>query len=244
MVGLLQAIPGPPPAGVLRSTPPSVANSISLKNETGILTYQNPKFLIMLTVHHLRRTGLSPVSFTLADGECMAVQGSSGSGKSLLLRALADLDPHEGEISLDDKSWDSMPAPQWRRQVVYLPSEPGWWSDYVADHFPVWEEAIPWVEALDLPAALRDRTVERLSTGERQRLALVRALVLDPRVLLLDEPTSGLDNKTTYNVEQILKERLNRGTSLLWVTHDPAQARRVAQRCLFLENGHVHEEGL
>lgn len=174
----------------------------------------------------------------------MAVQGTSGAGKSLLLRALADLDPHEGEISLDGKSWDSIPAPQWRRRVAYLPSEPGWWSDYVIDHFPDWEAVNSWLEALSLPAAIGNRTVERLSTGERQRLALVRTLALEPRVLLLDEPTSGLDNKTTCAVEWILKERLKMGTSILWVTHDPAQARRVAQRCLFLENGHVREERL
>ncbi|WP_269724275.1 ABC transporter ATP-binding protein [Nitrosococcus watsonii] len=188
--------------------------------------------------------GLSSVSFSLADGECMAVQGPSGAGKSLLLRALADLDPREGEVSLDGKSWDSIPAPQWRRQVVYLPSEPGWWSDYVIDHFPNWKAVNSWLEALSLPAVVKDRTVERLSTGERQRLALVRALALEPRVLLLDEPTSGLDNKTTCAVEQVLRECLTMGTSILWVTHDPAQARRVAQRCLFLENGHVREEWL
>lgn len=174
----------------------------------------------------------------------MAVQGASGSGKSLLLRALADLDPHEGEVSLDGKSYDSMPAPQWRRQVVYLPSEPGWWSDQVVEHFPFWEAVTPWLEAVGLSRAIRERAVQHLSTGERQRLALVRALVLEPRVLLLDEPTSGLDHKTTHAVEQILKQYLNRGASILWVTHDPEQARRVAQRCLFLESGRSREEWL
>ncbi|ABA58304.1 ABC transporter, ATPase subunit [Nitrosococcus oceani ATCC 19707] len=199
---------------------------------------------LLLIVHRLRRMGLSSVSFSLADGECMAVQGPSGAGKSLLLRALADLDPREGEISLDGKSWDSIPAPQWRRQVVYLPSEPGWWGDYVIDHFPDWEAVNPWLEALNLPRVVKNRTVERLSTGERQRLALVRALALEPRVLLLDEPTSGLDNNTTCAVERVLRECLTIGTGILWVTHDPAQARRVAQRCLFLEKGHVREAWL
>lgn len=171
----------------------------------------------------------------------MAVQGASGAGKSLLLRAIADLDPGEGEVILDGTSRNSIPAPLWRRQVVYLPSESGWWSDEVAAHLSDWEAATPWVEALHLPAAIRDRTVQRLSTGERQRLALVRALILCPRVLLLDEPTSGLDKQTTQAVEHVLKERLKGGASILWVTHDSAQAHRIAQRCLFLEKGQARE---
>ncbi len=196
----------------------------------------------MLTVRNLCRSGLAPVSFDLEDGECIAVQGPSGSGKSLLLRALADLDPYEGSVSLDGRSCDAIPAPQWRRLVVYLPAESGWWSDRVIEHFPAWENISPWVETLHLPASIRDRTVQYLSTGERQRLALIRALVLNPRVLLLDEPTSGLDDTTTHAVERILREHLNASNSILWVTHDSEQARRVARRCLLLENGRVHEE--
>jgi phosphate-transporting ATPase len=198
----------------------------------------------MLTVRNLHQMDLFPTSFNLEDGECLVVQGPSGSGKSLLLRAIADLDPNQGEIMLDGKSRETIPAPQWRRQVVYLPSEPGWWSDNVADHFLPGGEVIPWIEAMHLPVAIRDRTVQRLSTGERQRLALARALVLHPRVLLLDEPTSGLDSSATHAVEQILKECLRMGVSILWVTHDPEQARRIAKRCLLVEKGHVREEVL
>jgi phosphate-transporting ATPase len=198
----------------------------------------------MLTVRNLHQMDLFPTSFNLEDGECLVVQGPSGSGKSLLLRAIADLDPNQGEIMLDGKSRETIPAPQWRRQVVYLPSEPGWWSDNVADHFSPGGEVIPWIEAMHLPVAIRDRTVQRLSTGERQRLALARALVLHPRVLLLDEPTSGLDSSATHAVEQILKECLRMGVSILWVTHDPEQARRIAKRCLLVEKGHVREEVL
>lgn len=198
----------------------------------------------MLTVRNLQRPGLSPFSFNLDDGECVAVQGSSGSGKTLLLRAIADLDPNEGEVLLDGKPRHAFPGPAWRRQVVFLPSEPGWWSDHVGDHFHDWDKAATWVEALHLPLESRDWTVQRLSTGERQRLALVRALILDPRVLLLDEPTSGLDSETTRTVEQVIGERLKTGTSVLWVTHDPAQARRMAERCLFLKDGHLREGSL
>ncbi|HNO75451.1 ABC transporter ATP-binding protein [Nitrosomonas mobilis] len=198
----------------------------------------------MLTVDHLSRSILQPVSFSLADGECLAVQGPSGSGKSLLLRAIADLDPHEGTISLDGVACHTIPAPQWRLQVMYLPAEAGWWEDRVDAHFPDWEAACFWVEALQLPTSIRSAAIRTLSTGERQRLALARALVRSPRVLMLDEPTSGLDRTSVSIVESLLLQLLQNGTSLLWVTHDPAQAQRIAQRCLHVQNGHVLETTL
>lgn len=194
-----------------------------------------------LRVVDLQRPGLGPVSFELAAGECVAIQGPSGAGKSLLLRALADLDPNQGEVCLDDERREQLSAPAWRRRVMYVPAESGWWGERVGDHFTDWAAAVPLIEQLRLPVAVRDWPVRQLSTGERQRLALVRALVRQPRVLLLDEPTSGLDSEATLAVERLIVERLQAGISVLWVTHDAAQARRVACRCLYLEQGRVRE---
>jgi phosphate-transporting ATPase len=195
----------------------------------------------LLSVRGLARPGLQPLSFDLAGGECLAVRGPSGAGKSLLLRALADLDPNEGELSLDGQRREAMPAPHWRRLVTYLPAEPGWWAETVGTHFADWPAAEPLVEALGLPAASRDWPVSRLSTGERQRLALARALVQQPRVLLLDEPTAGLDEETRTAVEALIAARLAEGAAALWVTHDAEQARRLARRCLTVEDGRVTE---
>ncbi len=195
----------------------------------------------MLVVRGLRRPGLQPVSFDLADGECLAVRGPSGAGKSLLMRALSDLDPNHGDVSLDDQARDAMPAPQWRRLVTYLPAESGWWAANVGAHFADWRQAEPMVTALGLPAASRDWPITQLSTGERQRLALIRALVQHPRVLLLDEPTGGLDEAARTAVEQMVGAELAQGAAALWATHDAAQARRLAHRCLFVEQGQVTE---
>jgi ABC-type lipoprotein export system ATPase subunit len=81
--------------------------------------------------------------------------------------------------------------------------------------------------------------VARLSTGERQRLALLRALGPENRVLLLDEPTSGLDSDSTELVEALLRRRMANGTAILLVTHDPKQAQRMASHHYELEDGRL-----
>ena len=196
----------------------------------------------MLSVRALTRPGLEPVSFDLAAGECVAVRGGSGSGKSLLLRAIADLDPNHGDISLEGRSREAMSGPEWRRLVTYVPAETGWWAETVGGHFTLWAEAEPLAVSLCLPAECHDWPVSRLSTGERQRLALVRALVQQPRVLLLDEPTSGLDQETGRAAEILIAHYRGAGGAVLWVTHDSAQAARVASRVLSVEAGRVQEQ--
>jgi putative ABC transport system ATP-binding protein len=195
----------------------------------------------MLHVRDLRRTGVSLDRLDLAAGEVVVVSGPSGAGKTLLLRALADLDPSTGEISLDGVAKDDMPAPAWRRQVSYVAAEPAWWAESVDEHVSDWSLAAGLVEALGLEPACRHWPIARLSTGERQRLALVRALVLSPRVMLLDEPTAGLDAAATTAVERMLAERRARGMGLLWVTHDDRQRARIAKRALLIEHGRAQE---
>jgi putative ABC transport system ATP-binding protein len=195
----------------------------------------------MLTVDMLKRLHIS-VSFKLNDGESIALQGASGVGKSLLLRAIADLDPNEGRVALDGTLREAIPAPLWRKQVTYVAAEPGWWADTVQEHFGAWDQAIPMVERLGLLSSCGAWNVSRLSTGEKQRLGLVRALMLPSRVFLLDEPTSALDAASTAIVEAIVAERVSTGTSVIWSTHDSAQARRVASRLFVMAGGGRIEE--
>lgn len=195
----------------------------------------------MLTVSALKRLHLC-VSFDLQDGECVALQGPSGVGKTLLLRSIADLDPSEGTVKLDGTLREAMPAPAWRKQVTYLAAEPGWWSDTVQEHFTNWDDALPLVDRLGLPTDCGPWPIQRLSTGERQRLGLVRALMLRSRVLLLDEPTSALDPASAAAVESLIAERIANGTSVIWSTHDNAQAGRVGSRIFLMgPNGGIEE---
>jgi len=198
----------------------------------------------MLKVEGLTRQGLEPVDLELEAGEIVAVLGPSGSGKTLLLRAIADLDPNQGAASLDGADRSATPAPEWRRRVGYLAAESGWWAERVGVHFADTQAAGALAERLGLPKAAMEWEVARLSTGERQRLALVRLLLNAPDVLLLDEPTSGLDDAAVEKVEELLEEHRAAGAAMLFATHDKDQARRLARRCLRLAAGRAVEEVL
>jgi len=197
----------------------------------------------VLKIRGLARPGLEPADLDVAAGECVAVSGPSGAGKSLLLRAIVDLDPNQGDVSLDGNARAALAAPDWRRRVVYVPAEAGWWADQVADHFPDPAVAAPLVTRLGLPAAAMEWEVARLSTGEKQRLALARAMVIGPDALLLDEPTSGLDPETTAIVESMLHERVADGIAVLIVTHDAKQAERLAKRRYRMAKGKLSPAG-
>jgi ABC-type iron transport system FetAB ATPase subunit len=195
----------------------------------------------MLRIRQLSRPGLAPFDFDLADGECVALSGPSGAGKTILLRAVADLDPNQGAVSLDGRAREAIAAPQWRREVCFLPAEAGWWADTVAAHFPDAQAAAALLPELNLTPEALGWSISRLSTGERQRLALARVLLLAPRVMLLDEPTSGLDPEAAARVEAILQARLEQGAGILLVTHATEQAVRMARRRLTMDRGRLSE---
>jgi ABC-type iron transport system FetAB ATPase subunit len=190
-----------------------------------------------LRTEHLRSALVGPFDLSVAAGECVGISGASGAGKSLFLRMVADLDPNEGTVWLDGHERGTFTGPRWRRQVVYVPAESGWWSEQVAAHFTDVAAARALAPRLDLKPELFDGPVLRLSTGERQRLALIRALQLGSPVLLLDEPTSALDEAAQAKTEGLLRRRLAEGVALLLVSHDRAQAARLGRRQFVMEAG-------
>jgi len=179
---------------------------------------------------------VGPLDLEIGAGTCVALWGASGAGKTLLLRALADLDPHGGDVWIDDLAQAEMTGPAWRRRVGYLPAESGWWALTVGDHFP--DGAPAGLDGLGLSVDALGWDVERLSTGERQRLALLRLLAARPDVLLLDEPTANLDPDTTARVETLVaRYREEHSAAVLWVSHDAEQRARVASRTLTIADG-------
>lgn len=170
---------------------------------------------------------VGPVDLAVAPGACLAVTGPSGAGKSLVLRMLADLDPHRGTVWLNGTAQADMPAPQWRRAVTYVAAETAWWADTVAAHLPAGDPGAV-MAALRLAPELLAAAPARLSTGERQRFGLVRALLGKPAALLLDEPTSALDPDAVARVEQVLAQWRAGGGCLVLTSHDAAQVDRMA----------------
>lgn len=196
--------------------------------------------LSRLSLQAIRVRHIGPVDLEVAPGECVCLSGASGAGKSLLLRAVADLDPHEGDALLDGDSCHAMRPWVWRQRVGLLPAESAWWLPGVIEHFEAPRD--DWFEALGFTPSVRDWEVARLSTGERQRLALLRLLCNGPRALLLDEPTASLDPDSVRRVEALVADyRREHAVPILWVTHDPAQTARVADRQLRLDGGRVVE---
>lgn len=195
-----------------------------------------------LRLENLAVGELEPVDLTVASGEIVCLSGASGSGKTRLLRAIADLEPHDGEAWLGDRPQSATPAHEWRARVMLVPAESQWWADSVGEHFAGRAADHGDLEALGFAPEVLDWQVSRLSSGEKQRLALLRAVSREPAALLLDEPTANLDDTTTRRVEVWLVERTReRGWPVIWVAHDAAQIERVGHRHCHIEGGRLVE---
>ena len=215
-----------PPPDPRQSTPPPKAAAII-----------QPR----LTVRGLRSAQAGPLSFALAAGECLVIVGESGAGKSVLLRMLADLDPCDGEVLLDGVERAHWPAPHWRALVVYQAAEPAWWAPSAAEHLAEGqsERAAALLPLLKLKPGILAAELATLSTGERQRLALIRSLARQPRVLMLDEPAAALGPAATLALEAVLQAQLGQGMAMILVTHSPEQAARMGRRQLRMQAGRL-----
>ena len=172
--------------------------------------------------------------------ECICLSGASGSGKSLLLRAVADLIEHKGEAYLDKQKCSGTNPVQWRKWVGFLPAESAWWLDKVGEHFL--EKNINSLTQLNLPNDCFNWELSRCSTGEKQRLAIARLLENQPKVLLLDEPTASLDHESVLAVEKLIRNYIHEfNVPVIWVSHDPQQIKRIANREFVIKNNEVKE---
>ncbi|MEA2387099.1 MAG: UDP-glucose/iron transport system ATP-binding protein [Thermoleophilaceae bacterium] len=189
---------------------------------------------------------LHDVSATIVDG-ATALLGPSGSGKSSLLRLLNRLsEPDDGAVLFRGQPVPSLDVLELRRRAVLVPQLPAPLPGTVAGNVrygPSLAGRDADVESClgraGLDAAYADREAAELSVGEQQRVMLARSLALEPEVLLLDEPTSALDETARDGVERTLAELARGGVAMVLVTHDRAQAERIATHVVELREGRV-----
>ncbi|WP_193161829.1 ABC transporter ATP-binding protein [Microbulbifer hainanensis] len=193
-----------------------------------------------LTLDRVSAGALQSISLTVAPGEIVCLSGPSGSGKSRLLRAIADLEEHGGSVCLGDQQQSALPAHSWRRAVMLVPAESAWWFETVGEHF---EAPAPEVlREVGIAEDAGEWSVARLSSGEKQRLALARALTRKPAALLLDEPTANLDEDTTRKIERWLQATIReQALPVIWVAHREDQIRRVAHRHFTIDGANLKE---
>lgn len=193
----------------------------------------------LLSITNLHYLNFGPINLQVKASEMVGLSGASGSGKSRLLRALADLDEHEGDIHLDETSQQAMSAHAWRKKIALLSADTSWWFDTVAEHFNELPERQ--LESLGFSQNIANWSIARLSSGEKQRLGLLRLLQNNPDVLLLDEPTANLDNHNTELFETFVRDYLSANTACaIWVSHDIEQLGKICERRYEIKQGELH----
>ena len=198
---------------------------------------------------------LDGVSLEVSGGTVTDVVGPSGSGKTTLLRALARLLPAmTGSLEFDGVPAEKIPGPTWRTSVALLPQKPALVDGSVRDNLlrpwalkvrhgqrPPGDDAL--MEALGgvaLDVAL-ERDVERLSVGQQARVALVRTLLTQPRLLLLDEPDAALDEDSSAAVTKLTRAFADAGGAVVRVRHHRTDD--IADRRLRLVGGALSDAG-
>ncbi|WP_347986286.1 ATP-binding cassette domain-containing protein [Methylomonas sp. AM2-LC] len=217
----------------------------------------------LLTIKGLQFNGntaakplLEILSLSIQAGDRISLQGGSGAGKSLLLRSITQLEKvDKGEFIWKGKDLQKIDMPLYRSHVIYLHQLPALGAGSVADSLQQvfklkthkgkqYSELIitNFLTEIGLNTAFLQKNIQNLSGGEAQITALLRAIQLQPEILLLDEPTAALDAEKSAAIEKIVACWFAEATdsrAYIWVTHNPAQAARVSNKVWKMEQGRL-----
>ncbi|WP_321420302.1 ATP-binding cassette domain-containing protein [uncultured Methanomethylovorans sp.] len=193
---------------------------------------------------------LRNVSFVAEDGDFISLVGSSGSGKSTLLKLCSHLiSPTTGYIFYKGVDMTEYSPTELRKSISYCSQLPYLFGSAVKDNldFPFSIRNMPFNESrvkelfslFNISFTFLNADIQNLSGGEKQRISLVRTLLFLPEVLLLDEVTSSLDAENTRMVEDAISSLNRGGITVLWITHDPEQSQKYANKVITLEAGEI-----
>jgi len=196
------------------------------------------------------RPVLRDVTVTFNPGIVTAIVGPSGAGKTSLLRCVNRLErPDRGRVLVDGTDARQLPPTELRRRVGMIFQTPVLFEggvranlSYGMNHIDdvALEQAL---EAASLSSSFLTRESSALSVGQAQRVCIARALVRSPQALLLDEPTSALDKDASARIEALISSLGGRGLTIVLVTHNLEQAKRVAEEAVLLAGGRVVATG-
>lgn len=201
------------------------------------------------------QTILDKVSFMVHAGDCIGVLGPSGAGKSTLFRTLnMMITPTSGEILYNGRNIKDYQPLLLRREIGYILQKPYLFGRTIRDNLeypfnllnkdPDWTIINDYLTRVNLPESIADKNTTDLSGGEQQRVALVRSLLVKPKIILLDEVTAALDEENTAVIENLLlTEKAVHKLTVLFITHNNAQAKRLAENILYLDKGAVQFYG-
>ncbi|MDO4641027.1 MAG: dipeptide ABC transporter ATP-binding protein [Neisseria sp.] len=200
---------------------------------------------------------LQPLSFELKSGETMGIIGESGSGKTTLAKALVRLIEANGHIKINGETWQ----PKLRREIQMVFQDPfGAFNprmnvfDIVSEALNVYEPQLSQqdkekkvaevLQAVGLDAEILNRYPHEFSGGQRQRLAIARAIIVRPKILVLDEPTSALDVQWQQQILKLLRGLQQQyGLSLILISHDLAVINALSHRVIVFKDGALVETG-
>ena len=193
---------------------------------------------------------LRDISFQVESGDFISIVGASGSGKSTLLKLCSNLiSPTLGSIVFQGKNFLDYEAVSLRKEIGYCFQAPYLFGNTVMDNFefpysirklkPDLRRINSMLSMFEMSEHYLSREVKTLSGGEKQRIALIRSLLFMPKILLLDEITSALDVENTLIVEKAMTDLNAEGVTILWVTHNPEQSRKYANKLLTLDCGRI-----
>lgn len=191
------------------------------------------------------RAVLDDVSLGVLPGRVTVLTGPSGSGKTTLLRLCNRLEvPTSGRVLFGGTDLSSIDPLQLRRRVGMVFQRPTLFAGTVRDNLRVAlagtdDDYAGVLDRVGLPRRHLDDQGDNLSGGEAQRACLARTLLTNPEVLLMDEPTSSLDPAAARVLEELTADLVRDGLTVLWVSHDLAQARRIADHTVVLVDGRV-----
>lgn len=187
---------------------------------------------------------LAEVQLALPERELVMIVGPSGSGKSTLLRTLNRLEvPSAGTIRFRGDQLVDLDVHHHRRTVGMVFQRPTLFNGTVAENLRVADPSLDaagissLLERVRLSDSIADQDADTVSGGEAQRACLARTLATRPDVVLLDEATSALDEDHRRGIEELVRDLVEDGTSIVWVTHDRAQVDRCADRVVVVDKG-------